>query len=74
MMKWERNTTTSGYSRNKGTNSCISNQVVIPLLVPQVIEPVNNLDEQYEGKINDPITHNEIVINELGVDEPQPIA
>ena len=54
--------------------TCIPNQVFLPPIVPQVIEPVNNPDEQYEGQINDPITHNEIVINEPEVDEPQPIA
>ena len=54
--------------------ACTLNQVVLPPFVPQVIEPVNNHDEQYEEQINDPITHNEVVINELGVDKPQPIA
>ena len=54
--------------------TCIPNQAILPPIVPQVIELVNNPNEQYEGQINDPITHNEIVINELGVDESQPIA
>ena len=54
--------------------TCISNQAILPPIVPQVIEPINYPDEQYEGQINDPITHNEIVINEPGVDESQPIA
>ena len=54
--------------------TCIPNKVILPLIVPQVIESVNNPDEQYEGQINDLITHNEIVINEPRVDEPRPIA
>ena len=54
--------------------TCIPNQAILPPIVPQVIEPINNPDEQYEGQINDPITHNEIVINEPRVDESQPIA
>ena len=54
--------------------TCIPNQVILPLIVPQVIESVNNPDEQYEGQINDLITHNEIMINEPRVDEPRPIA
>ena len=53
---------------------CIFNQVVLLSIVPQFTEPVNNPDERYEGKINDPITHNEIVINEPRVDELQRIA
>ena len=54
--------------------TCIPNHAILPPIVPQVIESINNPDEQYEGQINDPITYNEIVINELGVDESQPIA
>ena len=54
--------------------TCIPNQAILPPIDSHVIESVNNPDEQYEGQINDPITHNEIVINEPGVDEPQPIA
>ena len=53
--------------------TCIPNQTILPPIDPQVIEPIRKPNEQYEGQINDPITHNEIVINELGVDEPQPI-
>ena len=53
--------------------TCIPNQAILPPIVTQVIEPINNPDEQYEGQINDPITHNEIVINETEVDESQPI-
>ncbi|KAJ1430336.1 Retrovirus-related Pol polyprotein from transposon TNT 1-94 [Sesbania bispinosa] len=37
--------------------TCISNKVV----VPQVIEPINNHEEQ---QINDPITHKEVEVNE----------
>ena len=54
--------------------TCIPNQAILPPIVPQVIEPINNPNEQYEGQINDPITHNEIVINEPRVDESHPIA
>ena len=54
--------------------TCIHNQAILLPIDPQVIEPINNPNEQYEGQINDPITHNEIVINEIGVDESQPIA
>ena len=54
--------------------TCIPNQAILSPIVPQVIELVNNPNEQYEGQINDPITHNEIVINEPGVDESQPIS
>ena len=54
--------------------TCIPNLVVLPPIVPQVIESINNPNEQYEGQMNDLITHNEIVINEPRVDEPQPIA
>ena len=54
--------------------TCIPNQAILPPIVPYVIESINNPDKQYEGQINDPITHNEIVINEPGVDESQPIA
>ena len=50
--------------------TCIPNQTVLPPIVSQVIELINNPDEQYEGQINDPITYNETVTNELGVDEP----
>ena len=54
--------------------TCIPNQAILPPIVTQVIEPINKPDEQYEGQINDLITHNEIAINEPRVDEPQPIA
>ena len=54
--------------------TCILNQAILPPIVPQVIEPINNPNEQYEGQINDPITHNEIVINESRVDESHSIA
>nr|KYP40054.1 Retrovirus-related Pol polyprotein from transposon TNT 1-94 [Cajanus cajan] len=47
--------------------TCISNKVV----VPQVIEPINNHEEQ---QTNDPITHNEVEVNEPIVEEPQQIA
>ena len=54
--------------------TCIPNQAILPPIVPQVIEPINNPGEQYEGQIHYLITHNEIMINEPGVDESQPIA
>ena len=47
--------------------TCTSNKVV----VPQVVEPINNHEEQ---QINDPITHNEIEINESVIEKPQQIA
>ena len=52
----------------------IPNLAILPPIVPQVIELVNNPNERYEGQINDLITYNEIVINEHRVDEPQSIA
>ena len=52
---------------------CIPNQVVLPPIVPQIIELVNNPDKQYEEKINDPFTY-EVVIKEPRVDEPKSIA
>ena len=48
----------------------IPNQAILPPIVPQVIGPVNNPNERYEGQINDLITYNEIMINEHRVDEP----
>ena len=43
--------------------TCISNEIV----VPQFVKPINNHEEQ----VNDSITHNKVIIDEVRVNEPQ---
>ena len=47
----------------KVTLTWISNEIV----VPQIVEPINNHEEQ----VNGPITHNKFIIDEPRVNGPQ---